>query len=790
MLENIRQISVFNKIFNLKGGEWARVTFSWLIRFFYRAGFVVGWTIIVALFVSRYGILALPYLFVLNGVFSMIGTFFYSFLLEKFKKTYLICGTVILTVITLFAALYLSQNELLFFSLLLFCEAVFLVQLKVLIDGYIEEMFSPLESERTFPVIESSETIGGIIAGFIVVNFSSVIETSDFIYFWAGTLLLVIPLILIYKTFFGDNIPFVKKHFEEKDKGNFLKKIRKEFANSKHWSFIKGLILIVFFHWFLFNLLEFQYTRAVYQNVSHVVLDAGSGFEHAFVHDLGQLFMLFSGSALLVQLFVGSRLINSLGVTGSMLIHPIVTLLSLLGLSFSYNYTTAVLAKNNYTITGIIFTNVYHSSYYAIKEKFREHAREFIEGIVRPLGAILGTFSIILMQRFVSSERLILAVNISMVVVAGILFLITYFQQNKYTGVAVDDLLNSKNKEERINAIDILAQKGHSSSINNLRMILLNENESIAIRIAILKAFAELQNSEVIEDILKCLNSPNQIIREHALSSLLFFRFLGKSLKKCLFLEYELVSTLKKLYGEENKDLIRSQIIQLLSKLSPVAAYSFLLDIIELGKGNLKTNAILALRNYEDENIAVILKPFLNSKNPKYKISAAIALGNFEQYKDDASYIIYSFLYSDDKNLISQGLFALGELKWIKQKNICLKYLDSSVLILRIHSAIALAKMGIRESIAVIIDLLFSLKGESLKEFQNMLKNVDVRIYKNIDKIVKHLVAMELQHTEIAKDLEKLDNGDLVSMQRLFCLIGEYDEVKNIDNILNKYFKT
>jgi len=78
-LANFTQFSILNKIFNIYHGEWLRVGMSFLIQFFYRIGFVIGWTIIVALFVEKYGISNLPYLFILNAFFIIFGSIFILF---------------------------------------------------------------------------------------------------------------------------------------------------------------------------------------------------------------------------------------------------------------------------------------------------------------------------------------------------------------------------------------------------------------------------------------------------------------------------------------------------------------------------------------------------------------------------------------------------------------------------------------------------------------------------------------------------------------------------------------
>jgi len=787
MLQNIRQISLLNKIFNVRGNEWPRIGLTWIITFLYRVGFVIGWTVLVALFVSNYGIASLPYLFVMNAGFSILGSLLYSTFLDKLSKDYLMVGTVFLACAVLFSAFcFASSNQILFFALLIVAEAIFLVQFRIILHGFTEEMFTPIQSERTFPLIESSETVGGIIAGLIVTFVAGVIDPASFVLIWIGTLLLMVPFIFFCK-FINKKVKLLKsKKKKEKVYNGFFTRLRNEFKNTNHISYIKGLFLIVFFQWFLFNLLEFQYTKAVYQNVSNMILDAGGGFEHAFVHDLGQLFILFSSAALIVQLFVGSRLINSLGVIGSMLLHPIVTLLSMVGLATSFNFRNAVLAKTNFTITTVIHTNAYHSSYYAVSENLREHIREFLDGIVRPVGAIFGTLVLIVLQKYLVGESLVFYVNLSMIVVCLLLFYVTYAQQHKYTRVALDDLQNSKNKEIRFDAIDILTQKGHKYPLSVLTCILHDKNEPTSIRVKILRAFAEIQDIAVIKDVVKCLGAKTVPMRMSAIDALLAYKVLYKDSKKYLVVEHELIDSLKKAYRCEKNEEIRSKILTLLSRISTVATFDFLMHVLKRARGKLKADIIYALGNYKDSSVVGIIRPYLSSKDRKYRVSAVISLGRFKEFRQEAFGIISSLVNSKDPKEVIDGIYAAGELNFRQKKNVCLHYLNSKDDVLKLNSAIALAKMGHEESIPVLIDLLFHGKKDVALETKKLLSNVDVRIYKNLDRIVRHLVVQEVEKLIPKEEVtfKNLSKKDLKTLKWLYSLIEEYDEIESINSFL------
>ncbi|MBT4917513.1 hypothetical protein HN709_00085 [Candidatus Peregrinibacteria bacterium] len=787
MIQHLRQLSLLNKIFNVHGNEWSKIIASWTISFLYRVGFVIGWTIIVSLFVSRFGIASLPFLFVVNGVFTIIGSLFFSFLLQHFRNvTLMVANLFIGSLILLAAYLFSSSSDLLFFALMLMAEAIFFVQFRIMLNGFIEEMFTPLQSERTFPLIEASETIGGIVAGLAITIVSGYLNVSSFLLVWIALSLAIVPLIFIYQSM-SKKVP----HFSEKNLKvsslDIFSKLKNEISDSNHYKYVKGLFIIVLFQWILFNLLEFQYTKAVYKSVSGVILVAGSGFEHALFHDLGALFILISASALVVQLFIGSRLINSLGVVGSMLLHPIVTILSIFGLTFSYNFPTAVLAKNNFTITSVIHLNAYHSSYYAVKDSLREYVREFLDGIVRPLGAILGTGVIIGLQFLFKGNSLIFYVNALMLVVAFALLFVTFRQQKKYTDVALDSLNGSADRDVRINAVDILSQRGHDDSLPHLRSILKNRKEPVSLRVQILKAFGELQEDSTLPDIVHCLGSDCSEIREAAIDSLLEFKLLFKNDNNYLVIEHSLVDSLEKLFKKEVNYEVRSKVLQFLSRLSTVATFEFLLHALKSLRGNLKAEVIYALGNFGDRDVVQFIRPYLKSTNPKLHWAAIMALGRFDEFREEAVGHIYSGLNADTDDDIARALFAVGEMGIRKKKKVCYEHLKSDSLEIRINAAIALAKMGYSDCIPVLTDLLFHTEEKTSMRVKRMLKNVDVRISKNLDKIIRHLVVQEVTSIipeDSSVSIDKIDRKDLKTLKWLYSLSGEYEEVEHINKFI------
>ena len=460
-----------NRMFNVGRKEWPRIILAWSLNLFLRMGFVMGWTITIAMFIHRVGVERLPFLLILNALLVMLGTIIYSYLLQWIKRPLLIIYTTLTAGALLFTStLFIYTSELVFFAMILMAQSIFLSQLNILISLFTEDLFSPLESQRAFPLITSSETLGGVLGGLMVAVLSSFMPPYKFIYLWILALVLIIPTLLTSHVY-RQKIPSLKlqKYKEEKQRSthwvetaqNTVKKIRKI-------PFLSGVVGMILLQFMLLNLFEFQYFKAIEESVieknkiefevkdyrpdtnlkvslldvKNVTLSSENALndnviEEKITQSLGLFQMIFSAGSLIVQIFFASRILNSLGIVGSLLVHPLVTLLNLFNMTFNFNFLTAAAGRSSLEITSGIFHNAYHSSYYAIIESMRTEIKELIEGFVKPFGAILAFFSIFLIQEFTAGPQEIFITNIIMITITLLMTFRLWLLQGNYTLLSV-----------------------------------------------------------------------------------------------------------------------------------------------------------------------------------------------------------------------------------------------------------------------------------------------------------------------------------------------------------------
>lgn len=773
--------SFINKALNINSDEWPRITISWLIHFFLKIGFVIGWTILVAMFLSRIGIEKLPFLFIVNAILIIVGTSLFSRIINIVKKEHLILGiSVAAGAILCFSTLFASTPSWIFFGLILIAEAVLLSQLSILGWLFVEDLFSPLESERTFPVIESAETIGGIIGGFIIVTFARHIAPYKFIFIWAIAILMIVITIFFFKTY-AKKVPFLhfKKNTVEKHEG-----IKKTFF-SKENSFLKNLLLVILLQWLFVNILEFHYTKAIAQSIT-----TQQGYETNLTYNLGSLHIIFSSFALFIQLLAASRVIKYLGITGSMALHPLVCLLSLIGFTLRFNFLSAVITKTGHEMSHVIFKNSYHSSYYAIKHKIRKQAKEFLEGFIKPVGAIIGMILIIGLQRLTHNENLTLSVNILMIVITAILFIKTLNLRDKYTKLSYKYLLNGASKGTKLNAIEILSQKGHKNS-GKILVNTLNHEEEKEVQAKIIKALGEIKDPSTLPEIIEYINNPNKEIRNSAIETLGKFKKLGKHFYTQAFSKHRAINKLKELFQKEQTEEIRESIIKVLANLDQSDVIDFLLKTLKENKNpKIKADCIYLCGLFQDPNAAYYIKPYLRSQSPRIKANTIIALWQFTKYRLELIKELSKMLEEKDRQVLISALYTIGEIKAKQETKKLLECLKSKDFGIKKQAAIALLKMENSQIINQISSLLLESNNKTVKEIKKVRSAVSPKFWKEIKKALEKKASAKInlilsQNTE-KKDFIELDTATLEKIKSIYQRVEEYHEVDKIDQVIQQ----
>ncbi|MFN7161005.1 MAG: MFS transporter [Candidatus Gracilibacteria bacterium] len=821
---------LINKVLNVSKNEWGRILEAWMLRIFFQIGFVIGWTMMTAMVVNELGITFLPYLYVVNGAFIVMGTLIFSRLIYVLKNRTLIITASLLSALVLLIAVVLFKHHSIYFLLLaLFSISIFATQVNILLLGFIEELFSPIENQRANPLIETSEPIGGIIAGIILSTLAGKIHVTSFTYFWIVFTLAVIPILLF---FYHKKHKFIKI-LSKKDMAEHAQKenkMKKGLQHIKAMPFVKGLVVVVFCQWMFVNIMNYQYTKAVDSNLSH-----GSGHETTAVHDtkasashedtshdkpvdsahkestekdhaaesdthasaplrdyneppvaeashedalthgLGTLHIMFSVFMLLTQLFVSSRAVNRMGIVRSLEILPGLSLLNVVAMLFNFTFFTAVLSKAIYEITLVLSNNAYHNSYYAVYESIREQIREFLEGMVRPLGVIAGTLLLIILQFTVGLAYIDTVITVVMGVILIIMIWTLYSMQDRYTQLSKKNLDIIGEHPEKFNAIEILSQQGHKEASMILTKNLIFKKETPRTKVRILKALAILKDEESLPEILTCLEDESLDVRIQACKTLAAFKNLGTKFYTQAFSKFRVMTVLSETFKREHSRELKLAIINVFASIHHSDIVPFLLECLESESDEFKADIIYIIGMFNDINAGSYIEKYLENEDPMIKANTIIALWRFKKYR--LKLLIHLTAMLDDENdkaRVLAGIFVLGETQSIQEAPRLFQYLESEDQEIKLYAAVALAKLGYQEAIDPLLMFMISEDHAIAQKTKELLMYVD-------EKFMKFFRSHLEQHIHI---LISNDFGDKRHISTEEITLHQLDKLKYYYNLL------
>jgi len=767
----------------------------------------------IAMFVNRIGIDQLPVLFIVNALLVILGTILFSGFIEKIRKEILIIINILLAAILLITStLFIIYSNWIFFGLVLVAESIILAQLNILIALFVEEFFTPLESQRTFPIIESSETIGAIAGGLIISLFAHQIPSYKFIYIWVLLIMLVIPIMLSFRRLSTDIPVFEQK--EEHESG--FKKIKENFKRSQKSPFLKGLIVVIMLQWMFANILEFQFTKSVQQNVYNeqeetIVYEdniedtfkasileveevaneieqhtetttAQTTEEGDLTAKLGLLQIIFGAATLAMQLLISSRILKSLGIVKSMRIHPLISTLNVIAMTLRFNILTASFAKGIGEMTGLLFMNAYHSSYYAFKENLRDQLKELFEGIIKPCGAILGMSLVIMLENYFAGPDLTMTINMVLISITVVSTALISSLQNKYTEESQKNLEKGNSAHTRINAIEILAQKGHKMDYQKLIKLIQRDTEEEEIKLKAIDTLKQIKDPQIVPDIITCLHSPSSNIRLAIVDLIGEFKDLDKQFFKSAFAKYRIERTLKEVFEKEINEEIRSEIIKVLAYFDPKDIVPFLLEKINSTEEKIVADCVYICGLFHDPNSVYYLEKFLDHKNPRIRANAIIALWQFRKLRQKLNHYLDQLLDSQNEENLMAGVYVIGELALKDKRKKLLELLKTE----NPEILFALAKLSDKSALIRMVDYIID-----NKEQWEQIKKRMIALPEKFVTELKQYLHQEISH-KIHKILkahshlkfEEFDKKVLQELGYLYEIIEESSVKNKIKNLI------
>ncbi len=791
--------------FKISELEASRLKLAWVDRFLFQIGFVVAWTIVTALFVENFGVANLLYLFLFDAGLYAIGTGLASFLLPRMQLRTFLLTTILGTLALLMGSFSFNVAQLEFFVLVILAKDLLFSQVNIALYRRGESLFSPTEAQKFMPLVESAITIGALVGSLLVIWFLGFASTQMVLLIWLFSLVIMGLVVFLTPHILHDIPSFVlPKRTKELIKNPLIEALQA----LRKIKFLRHLLLILVLQTAIITAIEFEFTKNLQSHIVHQgqelhlpldklqssffletkdkivhlgeevkkeVVQASSYLfmNKSLAHDLGMFHLIFAVIALFVQ-FLTPVVLRKLGVIGTMLSYFSVLFVALGAMILGYGNISLLRSIQHGTHS--LGEAPYHISFYSIFSHNREAVRLFLEGIIKPLGMVMGVLILFWTQAGFIYYAVLVAV--------GLILLLGIPAKKSFTSLSKKNLNSEEDIEGKLHSIEVLGQRGHKNSGVILSEELRKKNVHEVVREKLIATISNINEPRVVHAYLGILQDAEENIETKIkiLDSLFHLEIPKSYWRKHAFTRYHLLETLKNLfYTTEHAHLKKLVVMNIFRHLPDHEVVPFFLETMETADDKLKSVFLRSCHMFEDPEIVFYVHQYLDNSDPRLKSHAVIALWKF-QSKKKLRQILVDLLKEQDESSQISALYAMGEVGDERSRDLLLEFTTHSSPWLRLHSLIALAKLDDIRCVKGLLSILF---GEDInlskaafhmldrvpEEMRNHLqKEIQVEVSKKVFAILKPQVQVKIELPNLSESLRD-------TLKHLYWMAGRYDDL-------------
>ena len=367
------------KILMIQEGETGNVAYFLVFFLLVSAGMPVGRSTADAMFFKRFGIEYLPVMYIIQSfLLAMVSTLYAAFAdrvpAESFFRA--LFGVLILLVAASWAVISHTGSSLIYpFYYLVYEVASELLLVHAAL--YVYQNMNTLQAKRLTPLFYAGAQIGTIVGGVGLALLAPVLGTQNLLLLWCLLLGAGIVAILLHHRRHG-----VSTHFRAPTKTrNRLQVAVRDLQQGVRYTYRSELLraasLAMFFMVLAFYILCYSVNRVYTQTFES---------EAALTSFFGALTAVTSAIALLLQLFVTNRAIESFGVRRINLLFPATTTASLGAMAFSFTLPAALIGSINKDALMPAFRNPVRTMFFNVLPGYLQgRVRAMSIAIVLPL---------------------------------------------------------------------------------------------------------------------------------------------------------------------------------------------------------------------------------------------------------------------------------------------------------------------------------------------------------------------------------------------------------------------
>lgn len=600
-----------------------------------QAGQGMGDNAASALFLLRYGVDFLPYMYLFLGALTFITTLVYSAALGRFDK-----GKLFSSLIAIFVGLLILERAAILFPFPFLYPILWLTinGISMILGTFVwnlaGEVCDARQAKRLFPSFTSAGILGSVLGNAVTGIVARLLGTDNLLLLYAA--LLAIAFYLTRAVASG----YFRKEKISKDKSNLVDDLRAGFDFVR----VSPLMRLIAYSSILFSVLFFAVAFPF-----NKVVTASFADEAGVAGFFGLFNSLTTASTFLVSLFLASRIYTRLGIINGVFLMPLTYIFSFAVFAGFYNLNGAAIARfaQLVILSGIAGT-AWNALFNVVPSQKRGQVLAFNNGVPSQIGVALSGILLIVAERAFTVQQIFLMGTL-LALVCGVFI----WQMRKAYAQALVDALQAGRLE--VFSADETSFSGFQgdAAVLDVAIRALNDPKVTTRRLAA-EMLGRMESDSAIPHLVRLLSDPDPAVRASAVSSL------------GVLCADSAVSEIIPLLNDPDEQ-VREEALTVLPKLNATNSPELIAKITNLMTNDpslsAQTKAIVALTRLgvADEAIAN-LTPRLNSPNPQILISALETIAEIQPISFALQPILNS-LNNSSPSIRSAAISVLGSLK-------------------------------------------------------------------------------------------------------------------------------
>lgn len=391
-------MSQVSRFFLIKESERRLLLYFFTLFVLLGVGLALGRGSADAMFFKRYGIENLPVIYaLLSGVLAIASLVYASYAdrVPSEKFFYVLFAGLILLVTVAWYLVNLETTEYVFpVYFLIFEVGSELLPLHAML--YIGQNFETLQAKRLTPIIFAGAQVGRMVGGALLALAVPVVGVPNLLLVWVA--IAIISMILLWSHHQRSG---VSPYYRRVRRGRSLVKqsieqVMQGIRFSRQSGLIRASFYSLFFLVLSFYILSYGVNRIYTSHFSS---------EESLGRFFGLLTIATGTLALLIQLFITSRLLDRFGVKKVNLVYPVTSVAAYIGLLVSFALPAAIIASINKDALMPAVRNPTRSLFFNVLPDYMQgRARALSLVLVMPAALAIAGVMLIVMQRVAAPE--------------------------------------------------------------------------------------------------------------------------------------------------------------------------------------------------------------------------------------------------------------------------------------------------------------------------------------------------------------------------------------------------